>query len=92
MACSCRCRELTSFQLSPVMRWGIAPVGRLPMERVGELRGVIYRTSRTPGEVPKNYVHFFKDDKLPTLVTNYSGTRLYIVGGNYRVTNTGIHG
>ncbi|HEY3040091.1 MAG TPA: hypothetical protein VGJ66_15235 [Pyrinomonadaceae bacterium] len=73
------------------MRWEIARVVRLPMEHVGELRGVIYRTSRTPGEEPKNYVHFFKD-KLPTLVTNPSGTRLYIVGGNYRVTSSGIHG
>lgn len=91
MACSCRCRELTSFQLSPVMRWGIASVVRLPMERVGELRGLIYRTSRVPGEEPKNYVHFFKD-KLPSLLTNPSGTRLYIVGGNYRVTSSGIHG
>jgi hypothetical protein len=91
MACSCGCSQATSFRPSQATRWQIARLIRLPMEAVGELRGVIYRTSRVPGEEPKNYVHFFKD-KLPTLVANPSGTRLYIVGGNYRVTSSGIHG
>ena len=91
MACSCCCRELTPFQMTPIVRWRMARVARLPVQRVGELRGVIYRTSRVPGEEPKNYVHFF-DDKLPTLLTNPAGTRLYIAGGNYRVTDSGIHG
>ena len=77
MACSCGCQ--------------ITRVVRMPLPRVGELRGVIYRTSRVPGEEPKNYVHFF-EDKLPVLLTDPSGTRLYIVGGNYQVTKTGIHG
>lgn len=78
MACSCGCSQVVTLV-------------RLPMQRVGELRGVIYRTSRVPGEEPQNYVHFFKD-KLPVLLTNRSGNRLYIVGGNYQVTDSGIHG
>jgi len=55
------------------------------------LRGVIYRTRRTPGEAPKNYVHFFQG-RSPLLVTNPTGTRLYIIGGHYRVTQRGIEG
>jgi hypothetical protein len=90
MACSCASRT-RSFCSPQADGWQIARLVRLPMAPVGELRGLIYRTSRVPGEEPKNYVHFFKD-KLPTLVTNKSGTRLYIVGGNYRVTSSGIHG
>jgi hypothetical protein len=58
---------------------------------VGELRGVIYRTRRAPGEEPKNYVHFFQE-RLPLLVTNPTGTQLYIIGGQYRVTPRGIEG
>ena len=91
MTCACGCSQATMVSPSQATRWPIARIIRLPMERVGELRGVIYRTSRVPGEEAKNYVHFFKD-RLPTLVANPSGTRLYIVGGNYRVTNSGIHG
>jgi hypothetical protein len=64
---------------------------RLPLKPVGELRGVIYRASRAPGEAPKNYVHFFQR-RLPMLVTNPTGTRLYIIGGQYDVTPRGIEG
>ena len=91
MACSCACTTTMSIGRSQPIAMRIARVVRLPTTPVGELRGLIYRTSRVPGEEPKNYVHFFKD-KLPTLATNPAGTRLYIVGGSYRVTNSGIHG
>ncbi len=64
---------------------------RRPLRPVGELRGVIYRTRRVPGEAPKNYVHFFQQ-RRPLLVTNPTGTRLYIKGGQYRVTPRGIEG
>jgi hypothetical protein len=64
---------------------------RLPLKSVGELRGVIYRASRVPGEAPQNYVHFFAG-RSPMLVTNPTGTRLYIIGGHYRVTQRGIEG
>lgn len=92
MSCSCGCSSQTiTFRPPRREAWQIARVVR-PMAPVGELRGLIYRTSRVPGEEPKNYVHFFNDNKLPRLFSDQSGTRLYIVGGNYRVTNTGIHG
>jgi len=64
---------------------------RLPLAPLGELRGLIYRASRAPGEVPKNYVHFF-NQRLPVLAADPSGKRLYILGGRYRVTKRGIEG
>ena len=92
MACSCGCSsQTTSPCASQAIGLRVARVVRLPIAPVGQLRGLIYRASRAPGEQPKNYVHFFKD-RLPTLAANPSGTRLYIVGGQYRVTRNGIHG
>lgn len=91
MACSCGCSETSAACPSQAIRFRVSRVVRLPITPVGQLRGLIYRVSRRPGEEPKNYVHFFKD-KLPILATNPSGTRLYIVGGQYKVTKSGIHG
>lgn len=62
----------------------------IPLRPVGELRGLIYRASRLPGETPKNYVHFFKKSRLPMLVTDWTGKRLYIAGGQFQVTERGI--
>jgi len=69
----------------------MARLVRLPLAPLGELRGVIYRASRAPGEVPKNYVHFFHG-RLPVLAADPTGRRLYIVGGQYRLTKRGIEG
>jgi hypothetical protein len=72
------------------MRVRFTRIVRLPLKPVGELRGVIYRTRRVPGEAPKNYVHFFK--RSPLLAADPMGRRLFIIGGQYRVTNRGIEG
>jgi hypothetical protein len=72
------------------MRVRFTRIVRLPLKPVGELRGVIYRTRRVPGEAPKNYVHFFK--RSPLLVADPMGRRLFIIGGQYRVTRRGIEG
>jgi len=63
---------------------------RLPLAPVGELRGLIYRARRAPGAAPQNYVHFFK--RPPVLATDTGGQRLYVIGGQYRVTRRGIEG
>ena len=92
MACACGCSQKQIGSVCPSgLRVRVTRVIRLPIAPVGELRGLIYRASRTPGEPPQNYVHFFKG-RPPTLTTNQSGTRLYIVGGQYRVTRRGIDG
>jgi hypothetical protein len=57
---------------------------------LGELVGIIYRSSKwQPGE-PRTYIHFMEDP--PHLVSNVEGSQLYIVGGSYRVTERGIEG
>jgi hypothetical protein len=90
MACACGCSQTTSICPSAI-NVRIARVVRVPITPVGELRGLIYRASRAQGDEPKTYVHFFKG-RLPTLATNATGRRLYIVGGRYRVGRNGIQG
>jgi hypothetical protein len=92
MACACGSQPRFGTPCTcQTMRMRFTRIVRLPLKPVGELRGVIYRASRAPGEAPKNYVHFFQG-RLPMLVTNPTGTRLYIIGGHYRVTQRGIEG
>ena len=104
MACSCGCSGRTGGCGQPqlgspcscgVMRLRIAPrftpMFPLPIMPVGELRGLIYRASRSPGDPVRTYVHFF-NERRPVLAANPSGTRLFIVGGRYRVTRNGIEG
>jgi len=62
----------------------------LPLAPLGELRGVIYRKPGRPGETAKNYVHFF--EQAPLLAADPRGRRLFIIGGQYRVTKRGIEG
>ena len=92
MACACGSQPRFGSPCACHMtRRRFTRIVRLPLKPVGELRGVIYRTRRTPGEAPKNYVHFFQG-RSPLLVTNPTGTRLYIIGGHYCVTPRGIEG
>jgi len=92
MACACGSHPRFGAPCAcQMMRLRVTRIVRRPLTPVGELRGVIYRTRRAPGEAPKNYVHFFQR-RPPLLVTNPAGTRLYIVGGHYRVTPRGIEG
>ena len=99
MACSCGCAQQQfgspcgcgSSCGCGITRARITRLVRLPLAPLGELRGVIYRASRTPGEAPKNYIHFFHQ-RLPVLAADPTGKRLYILGGQYRVTKRGIEG
>lgn len=93
MACSCGCsqRQIGACYPMRVMRVRFRRVVGAPFVPVGDLRGVIYRARRAPGEAMKNYVHFFKG-RPPLLASDFTGRRLYIVGGQYRVTNNGIQG
>jgi len=83
LSCGCGITRVRIVRLVREPRAQLAPLG--------ELRGVIYRASRAPGEAPKNYVHFFHH-RLPVLAADPTGKRLYIVGGQYRVTKRGIEG
>lgn len=56
---------------------------------IGELREVVYRTTKGGGEVT-DWWHAFKD-RRPVLAFNSSG-RLVVVGGSYKITPRGIVG
>jgi hypothetical protein len=53
--------------------------------RLGRLEGVIYRSDHGP-----TYLHKFKGSARPLLVASADGSRLYVVGGRYRMTRRGI--
>lgn len=93
MACACGCsrQQFGSACSCRTMGVRLLHLVQLPLAPVGELRGLIYRASRAPGEPPRNYVHFFQR-RPPLLVADPTGTQLYIVGGQYRVTGRGIEG
>ncbi len=93
MACSCGChqRPISSRFSSGVQRRRSACVPRPATLPIGELRGLIYRSRKSPGEAFKTYVHFFKE-RLPILSANTAGTQLYIFGGGYKITKRGIQG
>jgi hypothetical protein len=58
---------------------------------IGALAGLIYRSNKgEPGQPSRAYIHIMKDP--PRLVSNVEGTRLFIVGGSYRVSRRGIEG
>jgi hypothetical protein len=58
--------------------------------KLGELRGLIYRSDKEQCGRPRTFIHFMETP--PLLTCNPAGTQLYIVGGNYRVTPRGIEG
>ena len=100
MACSCGCSgrsggcsqsQIGSPRSCGMVRVRVTHVVPLPITPVGELRGLIYRARRSLGDPARTYVHFF-NERRPVLATNRAGTRLYIVGGRYRVTSNGIEG
>jgi hypothetical protein len=58
--------------------------------QLGDLTGLIYRSDKWSRGRLRTFIHFM--DEPPRLVSNASGTQLYIVGGRYRVTARGIEG
>jgi len=81
------------YQQAAPERVACTPCRRLipdVLVHLGELRGVVYRSDRGQGRIPRTYVHFF--ERPPTLAADPDGRRLFIVGGRYRVTRRGIEG
>lgn len=85
-ACGCGRPRIARIVVTRVL----TRMRRLPLAPLGELRGLIYRPRPAPGEPPRNYVHFFK--RPPVLAADPAGRRLYIIGGQYRLTRRGIEG
>ena len=58
--------------------------------KLGELRGLIYRSDKGHPGAGRAYIHIMENP--PRLVSNVEGRQLYIVGGSYRITRQGIEG
>ncbi len=58
--------------------------------KLGELRGLIYRSDRGQLGRQRTFVHFLETPAL--LACDASGRQLYVLGGDYRVTWRGIEG
>lgn len=56
---------------------------------IGRLDGVMYSTVRDG--IKQKYFHEFKAKSAPLLVSTSDGEQLFIVGGNYIFTETGIN-
>lgn len=70
-----------------VSRVNVAAPPRV-MLTIGDCIGIMYRTSR--GGRTDNYLHRFKKSARPTLAVSSDGRTLYLLGGEYRVTDRGI--
>src|SRR5512132_327710 len=57
---------------------------------LGDLVGLIYRSDKGQPGRPSTYIHFMEEP--PLLVSNPTGSQLYLIGGSYRVTGRGIEG
>jgi hypothetical protein len=58
--------------------------------QLGRLRGVIYSSDKGRRDRVMTYIHFL--DTPPILASDPAGRQLFILGGNYRVTERGIEG
>jgi hypothetical protein len=63
--------------------------GDHPLFAFGELLEVRYRTVRDGRE--EHYKHAFRKQSRPLLAARHDGKRIYIVGGRYRFTESGIN-
>ena len=83
-------RRFNKFEPAAVLR--LTSRRRMPavLVRLGELRGLIYRSDKwNPGR-PRTYIHFMDDP--PILASDPCGRQLYVLGGSYRITDRGIEG
>lgn len=83
-------RKFNRFPPSQIDRLAYNRVVPAVLVDLGELVGLIYRSDKDyPGQ-PRNYIHFMETH--PRLMSDVSGQQLYVIGGNYRITERGIEG
>lgn len=68
--------QSVDFEVSPVMLL------------IGELDGVLYSTRRDGKN--ESYIHKFAKKSRPLLVSNHDGSQIYILGGEYIFSESGI--
>ncbi|NJD06711.1 MAG: hypothetical protein FIA97_09475, partial [Methylococcaceae bacterium] len=77
-------RALNRFQPAEVVAARHRRIMPPVVMELGQLAGLIYRSDKGNRGDSRTYIHFM--EKPPRLVSDVTGTQLYIVGGNYRVT------
>ncbi|NOT63991.1 MAG: hypothetical protein HOP19_27570 [Acidobacteria bacterium] len=58
--------------------------------KLGRLRGLIYSSDRGQPLCDRTFIHLMETP--PLLACDPQGTQLYVIGGNYRVTQRGLEG
>ena len=56
---------------------------------VGECTGIMYEAVRD-GKT-EQYIHEFKNDAQPMLISSHDGKQLFLLGGNYTFKDSGIN-
>ena len=82
-------RRFTRLPARSVRRVSHARLVPPVVVELGRLVAVMYRSDKWVGH-PRTYIHYMEDP--PRLVSDVAGRRLFVVGGNYRITARGIEG
>jgi hypothetical protein len=81
-------RRFNGYGPARVVRVGHPRIVPPVLVELGDLIGLIYRSSKGHPGAARPYIHLMEDP--PGLMSNAEGTQLYIVGGTYHVTERGI--
>jgi hypothetical protein len=81
-------RRFNGFGPARVVRAGHPRIVPPVLVELGDLIGLIYRSSKGHPGAARTYIHLMEDP--PGLMSNAEGTQLYVVGGTYHVTERGI--
>ena len=57
--------------------------------KVGSVTGIMYSTVRDGKE--EHYIHEFKPTSQPAFAVSHDGQQVYLIGGNYLFTDSGIN-
>ena len=82
-------RRFTRFPARSLQRVSHQRIMPPVVVELGRLAAVVYRSDKWVGH-PRTYIHRMEDP--PRLVSDVAGRRLFLIGGNYRITSRGIEG
>jgi hypothetical protein len=81
-------RRFNGFGPARVARVGHPRIVPPVLVELGDLIGLIYRSSKGRSGAARTFIHLM--EYPPGLMSNTEGTQLYVVGGSYHVTERGI--
>ncbi len=83
-------RRFHRFPEAEILRRPCRRVIPQVLVKLGQLRGLIYSSDRGEQGCDRTYIHFMETP--PLLACDPAGKQLYLLGGNYQVTQRGIEG